>query len=206
MTWAGPSPARAAVLALAIAALGETACSAGARAPSCAAAAGRVAHGMREVHPELERASVDPTGEVESLCRTDRWSRIVIECYASADTPVRLRECSDRLGVVQRTHARDLQDRLYQQADQSRAGAGEADTGIRECDRYVAALNELTSCDKVPPAVVEAMHDALAVMRQTWRDAGQLRGGDRTRAREAAARGCETAEEAVRQTAAALGC
>lgn len=188
---------------LAVVATMALACKGAARptpAPTCAEASGKIARGMVKVREDIGTAGLDPAPEIAQLCTDDDWEPEVVRCYASADGPRELRACSDQLSADQRAHAREVQESLYRRASEVGAGRDGA-TGVEECDDYVRAAEAFEDCPSIPPAVKDAIRQSVASMRETWAGLGDDEGS-----RRAAALGCSSAAEALRQSLVAQGC
>jgi hypothetical protein len=84
------------------------------------------------------------------------------------------------------------------------AGGAAASTGVPECDEYVAAIEKFTTCDKVPQAARDAQKQSLDAMKQGWASLSDP--AVPAEAKKAAADGCKTAVDALKQAATASGC
>lgn len=87
------------------------------------------------------------------------------------------------------------------------AGGGHAPawtgtTGLPECDDFVRAMDAYLACDKVPQAARDGAREGLEALRAGWAEISQLP----PEAKRATADGCLQAVEALRQSAAAMGC
>jgi hypothetical protein len=81
---------------------------------------------------------------------------------------------------------------------------GAAATGVPECDEYIAAVEKLMTCDKIPQAARDAQKQGLDAMKQGWSTLADP--NTPPEAKKAAADGCKTAVDAVKQSASAAGC
>lgn len=75
-------------------------------------------------------------------------------------------------------------------------------TGIEECDRYVAKVIKYLECEKIPPKAREATRKGLESMKKEWADMPGLS----KEAKKAAGDACKTALDALEKGSAALGC
>ncbi|MCE9572667.1 MAG: DUF5339 domain-containing protein [Deltaproteobacteria bacterium] len=85
-------------------------------------------------------------------------------------------------------------------------GAVEGDslTGVAECDRFLDLQDRYFACDKVPQQAKDAMKQAMDQQKQAW---AMLRDPNvPEEAKRAAADGCKQGGDALRQSAAAMGC
>lgn len=78
--------------------------------------------------------------------------------------------------------------------------AGGGSTGMPECDEYLKAVEKLASCDKYPAATKDQMMKGVEAMKQGWT------ANMPDDAKKAAADGCKSATDALKQGASALGC
>jgi hypothetical protein len=82
------------------------------------------------------------------------------------------------------------------------APAGAANTGLAECDAYVAAMDKYMTCDKVPQSARDAAKQGLDAMKSGWANMGQMPDD----AKKAAGDACKQAVDALKQGAEAMGC
>jgi hypothetical protein len=162
-------------------------------AATCAAAAGKIAHGMVTVREDIGTAGIDPAPEIAQLCDDDHWEAEVVRCYAAADAPRALRACSDRLSSDQRLHARQVQEELYRRASEVGDGSSGGAIGIAACDDYLLLAARYADCDQVPEAARASFGEMVAAQRAQWEAAG-----DDDASREDVEREC-TADGAVLQ-------
>ena len=79
-----------------------------------------------------------------------------------------------------------------------------AATGIAECDAYLAAFDKFNACDKVPAATKDASKTSIDQMKASW---SSLKDPSTPEAsKKAAADACKAANDALAQSAKALGC
>lgn len=196
---------RALACALVLAAAAATGCRGGrtsSRAPSCNDAAGRIAQGLVKIRPDLATAGLDVASPIAQACADDAWEPEAIRCYAGTDDPSALRACSDRLASEQRLHAREVQEQLFRRASEVSDGTSDGPTGIQACDDYVALVERLRRCDKIPAHVKDAIGESVDQMRPGWETIDT----DDDAAREAAEMGCTAGVDALRQSMDAMGC
>ncbi len=79
-----------------------------------------------------------------------------------------------------------------------------ADTGIAECDAYVAAYDKFNACDKVPAATKDASKTSIDQMKASWSSLKDPKTPEASK--KAAADACKAAQDALEQSAKALGC
>jgi hypothetical protein len=168
------------------------------------------------------------TEVMTAACREDGWPQPVLDCAGKAETEPALEACAEGLGDVEEEK---LQGRIQaliteltadaappseppapppSSSSSSTAAASDAAvitsglTSIAACDEYVAVFDAYLACDKVPPQVVEASKQGIDAMKHAWAD---LRGADVPReARQAASDACRQGTDALKESAAALGC
>lgn len=79
-------------------------------------------------------------------------------------------------------------------------------TGVPECDAYLAALDKLMSCAKVPQAARDAQAQSAKQMRSSWASWSAMPEDARKMAQAAAKTSCSSALSTVKQVASANGC
>jgi hypothetical protein len=78
------------------------------------------------------------------------------------------------------------------------------DTGVPECDAFLALQDSFFACDKVPQQAKDAMKQSMDQQKQAW---AMLKDPNvPMEAKRAAADGCRQGADALRQSAAAMGC
>ncbi len=75
-------------------------------------------------------------------------------------------------------------------------------SGIAECDQYIEITEWYMECDAIPQAARDGMKQGMDAMQQAWADNQNLP----DEARSAMADGCRAAVDAIKQSAAAMGC
>lgn len=75
-------------------------------------------------------------------------------------------------------------------------------SGIDECDQYIEITEWYMTCDAIPQAARDGMKQGMDAMQAAWADNQNLP----DEARQAMADGCRAAVDAIRQSAAAMGC
>lgn len=80
-----------------------------------------------------------------------------------------------------------------------------ANTGVPECDEYLATFEKLSTCDKLGPAL-EGMKQSAEAQRASFAQWAQFDDATRAAAQQAAAPGCKSATESLVSTATAMGC
>ncbi len=78
-------------------------------------------------------------------------------------------------------------------------------TGVPACDAYLAVFEKLAACDTAGPAL-DGLRQGLEATKQSWATWHDLPEDQRSAAQEAAVPGCKAGEDALRSTAASLGC
>jgi hypothetical protein len=82
--------------------------------------------------------------------------------------------------------------------------ASPTNTGIPDCDAYIALVTRYMQCDKIPQGARDAAKQGLDQMQAGWQ---QLKDPSMpAEARQAAANACKQATDALRQGASAMGC
>jgi beta-aspartyl-peptidase (threonine type) len=76
---------------------------------------------------------------------------------------------------------------------------GAESTGIPECDDYIAAVEKLGRCDKLPQAARDAMQDGVDQQRESWKHLD-------SEGRRNSAQACRAGTDAIRQASSASGC
>lgn len=80
-----------------------------------------------------------------------------------------------------------------------------ANTGVPECDEYLATFDKLSTCDKLGPAL-DGMKQSAEAQRASFAQWAQFDDATRAAAQQAAAPGCKSATESLVSTATAMGC
>jgi hypothetical protein len=78
-------------------------------------------------------------------------------------------------------------------------------TGVPECDEYLKAFEALTKCDKAGPAL-DGLKQGLEASKTAWGSWKDLDEASRKAAQQAAGPGCKAGADAIKQTAASMGC
>ena len=81
-------------------------------------------------------------------------------------------------------------------------GAPAANTGMPDCDAYVAAANAFMKCDKLPPGEAENQKQVLDKMKQHWGDPSKLTEDVKKQMNDE----CKMFVEAVHKGADSVGC
>jgi hypothetical protein len=76
-------------------------------------------------------------------------------------------------------------------------------TGIADCDAYVAAVDTLATCDKIPREQREGMEQSVEAMIAGWKKNTTSMSVD---TKKATADACRQATDAIKQSEAGLGC
>lgn len=82
---------------------------------------------------------------------------------------------------------------------------GAVATGVPECDDYLKAFEALTKCDKAGPAL-EGLKQGLEASKAAWGSWKDMDEASRKAAQQAAGPGCKAGADAIKQTAASMGC
>lgn len=82
--------------------------------------------------------------------------------------------------------------------------AAAGDTGIPECNDYLATADKFAKCDKLPKEAKDAQIQALEAAKTGW--ASLKDPNVPAEAKKAAADGCKQANEAMKQAWTAAGC
>jgi hypothetical protein len=82
---------------------------------------------------------------------------------------------------------------------------GAVATGVPECDDYLKAFDALTKCDKAGPAL-EGLKQGLEASKAAWGSWKDMDEASRKAAQQAAGPGCKAGADAIKQTAASMGC
>lgn len=90
-------------------------------------------------------------------------------------------------------------------AEPAPAAGGAAATGVPECDAYIAAIENLAKCDKLPQAARDSMKQSADTMKASWKWDGMPEEAKKT-AQAAAGSSCKQATDAVKQSMTAAGC
>lgn len=99
-------------------------------------------------------------------------------------------------------------------AEEAPSGSGEGKTvnanlsgltGVPECDEYLKAFEALTKCDKAGPAL-DGLKQGLEASKTAWSSWKDLDDASRKAAQQAAGPGCKAGADAIKQTAASMGC
>jgi hypothetical protein len=136
-------------------------------------------------------------------CVTDRWSDAAVRCGATATDEGALAACVQPPADSQRRLGAALRSLAEQMKARAEVAPG-PDTGIPECDQYTAVFQSCVACDRLPEQARAASRDSLAAMIEGWK---QYRDPNLPEeARRAAGDACRQGTEALRQSAAALGC
>ena len=156
-------------------------------APGCSAVADHV---LSLLEPKDEHAR-DVRGVFQVRCEQDRWPADVRACVVGTASLKDPKHSKAKLVISERARL---------DADLSAAAARARDRQVPEsCRTYAGILERLMSCDRMPQAARDAMHQGYETLRQSWTS---LDGN----ARAAADEGCRAAADAVKQTATAMGC
>jgi hypothetical protein len=84
------------------------------------------------------------------------------------------------------------------------SASSDGPTGVPACDEYLNAFDRYMSCDKIPQQAKDASRQGIAEMKRGW---AMLRDPNvPAEARKAASDACREAVDALRQSAAAMGC
>ncbi len=84
------------------------------------------------------------------------------------------------------------------------SAASDGPTGVPECDEYLKTFDRYIACDKIPQAAIDANKEGIAQMKQGW---AMLRDPNvPVEAKKAAGDACRQAVDALKQSAAAMGC
>lgn len=78
-------------------------------------------------------------------------------------------------------------------------------TGVPECDAYLATFEKLAKCEKAGPAL-GGLKAGLEASKAAWATWKTLPAEQAEAAKKAAAPGCKAGEDALKTTAASLGC
>jgi hypothetical protein len=148
--------------------------------------------------PPLERSLVD-------TCTTGRWSASATACFGAARTAEALVACESQLTPEQEdklAHAMD--DAAQQIAGPAPATTGDAGAPVRiaACDDYVAFVNKLLACDKLPAADRTRMQQSMALLVDGLK---RLSDPSLPQAKETAET-CARALDAAKQLSSKLGC
>jgi len=124
----------------------------------------------------------------ETRCREDRWPediRICVVATASLKDP---RHCKAKLAPALRAHL---------ETDLAAAAVRARDRTVPEsCRAYARTIDKIMTCDAIPQAARDAMHQGYEALRQSWTNQDEDSRDD----------GCRAAADALRQAASSMGC
>lgn len=163
------------------------------------------------------------TEVMTAACREDGWRQSVLDCVGEAGTEAALEACAEGLGDAEEEKLQGRIEALIAElaADaappsqpppppsSSSSGSDSAAitsgmTSIAACDEYLVVFDAYVACDGVPPQVVEASRAGIDAMKQAW---ANLQGADVPQeARQMASDACRQGTDALKESAAALGC
>lgn len=133
----------------------------------------------------------DVRGVFETRCTEDRWPVDVRTCIVGTTSLKDPKHCKARLSIAVRSHL---------ETDLAAAGVRARERQVPEsCRAYARTVDQIMTCDQMPQAARDAMHQGYEALRAGW---ASLEGD----ARAAADAGCKAATEAMRQAASAMGC
>jgi hypothetical protein len=87
-------------------------------------------------------------------------------------------------------------------AEGAAAAPAAGGTGIAECDEYVAQIEKLAKCDKMPAEAKKPLQDAADAQKASWAGAKDMP----AEGKAGLATGCKTGADAVKQAMTAAGC
>ena len=139
----------------------------------------------RALAAPLEHSLVD-------TCERGRWSADAVACFDRARSAQALVACEARLTPDQ------AEALAHAMEDVTQKIAGGGAPGLPDCDAYIAAINALLACDKLPAADRASLQRSMSLVVD-----GMKRIGD---ANADLAHTCTAAHAAVVDRAAKLGC
>ncbi len=86
--------------------------------------------------------------------------------------------------------------------DDKAAAGGAANTGLAECDAYIAMVEKYVACDKIPQESRDATKQSIESMKAAWGDMGAMPAESRKQTGDA----CKQGADALKQGAEAMGC
>lgn len=86
------------------------------------------------------------------------------------------------------------------------APAAAGSTGIAACDEYVAAMDKLSKCDKVPAEAAKGMQAGLEAAKTQWAALAAAPADQQATMKTAAEGACKTAAEGVKTALTGAGC
>lgn len=181
---------------------------------------------MGDVPPEMKKMAEEMLAKGAALvvtsCKEDKWSKEAIDCGLKSKDPEK--ECEKLLTDEQQKKMEERMEKAMgdmmgmpagdedkggdEPADPAEGdegggeGGGEANTGLAECDAYVAAMEKYLACDKVPQEARDGAKQGLDAMKGSWGDTA----GMPEEAKKAANDACKQAVDALKQGASAMGC
>jgi hypothetical protein len=159
-----------------------------------------------------ERAVWQPkfTAVFETACTEDAWPAPAVACGADATDAAAFEACGADLGpeaekkMVERMQPliTEMMATLAPATAAPGEPAGNQPSGIAACDQYIATFEAYLSCGKVTASLREASQANLAALRRGFASAASATPAKRQEASDACTRG----EQALRKSAADLGC
>lgn len=147
---------------------------------------------------------------VTAACVEDRWPEAMLVCADKAADGPSLDDCGKQLDEDRQRKVSERIGPIMKDAVAARTTSAperqptDGGTAIPECDAYIATFERYMACDKVPAQARAASGQSLAAMRAGW---DEMRDPDvPVEAKVAAANACRQGEEALHDSAAALGC
>jgi hypothetical protein len=145
----------------------------------------------------LERTLVD-------TCTSGRWSASATACFGAARSAQALVDCEARLTPEQADKLAHAMNDVTQEIAGGAAPAGDAGAPVRiaACDDYVAFVNRLLTCDKLPAGDRTRMQQSMALLVDGIK---RLSDPSLPAAKEATET-CTRALDAAKALSAKLGC
>ena len=140
-----------------------------------------------------------------TACTRDAWSPTAAACIAKATTSAELDPCEKELNADQTAKLGEvLSGAMEAMFPQGAAPPAAAIADASACDRYVATVRALSTCDKVPAQVKEAATKSVEQLENAIEVLGQPGIPAETKASTYDA--CNQAATKLAQVGTSLGC